>query len=385
MSSHPLTVLVTDSSYKHAVGIIRSLGRQGHRVVAVSHSRLAPGRFSRYSARSVIVPNPATEAAKFASQIRQISERERADLIIPVGFASCDALSHSPDVSSGPTSHLALPQPDLFDLASDKWEMNQQAKKLGLLVPDSMLASDGDSLRYFSEKHPNTVVKSRRESWGKSVRQLHAGSEPSGLELQLKGIVGDRSSEHFMLQEYVPGHGVGYMALCINGRIVREFTHRRLREWPPDGGFATAAIATDDYELRELGRRFVQSLNWHGPAMVEFRRSEQGTYFIEFNPKFWGSLEVALAAGADFPGDLCAWASDRDLTSRALPEYSVGQRYWWPWRGDLRRLFRRPRDMWRVIRDLISPSVRSNVSVRDPLPNFVEIAAELLYPVRRHD
>ncbi len=385
MSQHALTILVTDSSYKHAVGIIRSLGRQGHRVIAVSHSRLAPGRLSRYSARSVVVPNPATDAIGFVGGIRQTCDEETVDLIIPVGFASYDALSHHLGVLNAVALRVAVPTPALFDRAADKWEMNQQAKTLGLRVPNSMLASDTDSLRYFFEQHPRAIIKPRRESWGKSIHRFHAGAEPSGVAIQLKSVIGDQSSDRFILQEYVPGHGIGYMALCVDGRIVREFMHRRLREWPPDGGFATAAISTDDPELREQGRRFLESLKWHGPAMVEFRRGEQGTYFIEFNPKFWGSLEVALASGADFPGDLCAWASGNDLSSRNIPDYTVGQSFWWPWRGDLRRLFRRPRDLGQVLRDFVSPSVQSNVWVGDPLPNIIEIAAELLYPVRRHD
>lgn len=384
MSPHALTVLVTDTSYKHSVGIIRSLGRQGHRIIAVSHSRLAPGRFSRFTARFAVVPNPATDADGFVCRIRQICEDNRVDLVIPVGFASCDALSHHLD-RLGTTIRFAVPPPDVFDRASDKWKMCQHARELGLLVPDSMMASDTGSLRYFSEKHPIAILKSRRESWGKGARRLCASSDTAGFETQLKGIVGDHSVERFLLQEYVSGHGVGYMALCIEGRIVREFTHRRLREWPPDGGFATSAISTVDPELRQQGRRILESLNWHGPAMVEFRRGEQGAHFIEFNPKFWGSLEVALASGADFPGDLCAWASGHDLIAREYPDYSVGQRFWWPWRGDLRRLFRRPRDLGHILRDIASPSVQSNMSVRDPLPNMIEIAAELLYPVRRHE
>lgn len=381
----PLTVLVTDASYKHSVGIIRSLGGRGHHVMALAYSRLAPGLHSRYVHRSFIAPNPAQSPAEFVSVVCAHVADSKIDLVIPVGFAAIDALSHSSEARSELQRRALLPSAEQFDLASDKWVMIQRVKSLGIAAPDSVLASDFASHRYFAEKYRRLVLKSRRESLGKGIKTLHFASDQSVTSQDLMLAVGQRDPEQVILQAFVPGQGAGYMALCIGGQVVREFTHCRLREWPPEGGYATAAIATDDPELAQMGRKIVASLSWNGPAMVEFRRGEQGTFFIEFNPKFWGSLELALAAGADFPGDLCSWSLGTDLGNRAIPPARHGQRFWWPWRGDLRRLLRRPSDTLRVLRDLASPGAKSNWSWSDPIPNLIEIGGELLYPLRRHD
>src|SRR6185369_8821821 len=39
-----------------------------------------------------------------------------------------------------------------------------------------------------------------------------------------------------LIQEYVPGVGVGQFFFMHEGRAIRAFQHRRVREWPPEGG-----------------------------------------------------------------------------------------------------------------------------------------------------
>jgi predicted ATP-grasp superfamily ATP-dependent carboligase len=44
------------------------------------------------------------------------------------------------------------------------------------------------------------------------------------------------------------------------------------------------------------------ALRWTGLAMVEFRRAPDGrAVLMEINPRLWGSVQLAIDAGADFP------------------------------------------------------------------------------------
>jgi len=91
--------------------------------------------------------------------------------------------------------------------------------------------------------------------------------------------------------------------LARNGDVIAEFMHRRVREVPPTGGPSSVAESWADETLAQHGRRILNHLNWTGAAMVEFKRDlVSGVYYlIEINPKFWGSLGLAIAAGVDFP------------------------------------------------------------------------------------
>ena len=52
------------------------------------------------------------------------------------------------------------------------------------------------------------------------------------------------------------------------------------------------------------GKKILDELKWEGVAMVEFKKDNStGMYnLMEINAKFWGSLDLALVCGADFPG-----------------------------------------------------------------------------------
>jgi predicted ATP-grasp superfamily ATP-dependent carboligase len=47
----------------------------------------------------------------------------------------------------------------------------------------------------------------------------------------------------------------------------------------------------------------LEELDWNGVAMVEFKvdRSSGVPYLMEMNGRFWGSLQLAIDAGVDFP------------------------------------------------------------------------------------
>ncbi|MEC7727283.1 MAG: ATP-grasp domain-containing protein, partial [Pseudomonadota bacterium] len=74
-------------------------------------------------------------------------------------------------------------------------------------------------------------------------------------------------------------------------------------EKPPEGGVSvlSRSVAVNE-ELRQAAERLLSAVGWHGVAMVEFRVSDTGQpYLMELNTRFWGSLQLAIDAGVDFP------------------------------------------------------------------------------------
>src|SRR5208283_2488478 len=111
------------------------------------------------------------------------------------------------------------------------------------------------------------------------------------------------NDESFVIQEFIQGEAYGFFALYRRGRIVASFMHKRIREVPPTGGPSSAAESVYDQRLLSLGTRILDHLSWHGLAMVEFKKDSRTHDFrlLEINPKFWGSLDLAIEAGIDFP------------------------------------------------------------------------------------
>jgi hypothetical protein len=65
--------------------------------------------------------------------------------------------------------------------------------------------------------------------------------------------------------------------------------------------------------------------------MVEYKRDAKTgqPFLMEVNGRFWGSLQLAIDAGVDFPALLAACALDEKVDPQ--PNYRVGvrSRWWW--------------------------------------------------------
>ena len=148
--------------------------------------------------------------------------------------------------------------------------------------------------------------------------------------------------------------------------------HRRLRENPITGGSSTAAESFYDDELRELGLRLLRALEWDGVAMVEFKRDQRdGLYkLMEINPKFWGSLDLALAAGIEFPWLAVETALGRDIGP--VRSYPTGVRFRWVYE-DLLRTIANPSSARAFLRDF-SSDVHDDLVWNDPKPLVVQAA-----------
>ena len=98
-----------------------------------------------------------------------------------------------------------------------------------------------------------------------------------------------------------------------------------------------------DPPLLDHAERILEALKWHGVAMVEFRRDARDgvSKLLEINGRFWGSLQLAIDSGVDFPYLLYRLAVDGDIDP--VFTYRVGVRLRW-WLGDLDWLLIRLRE-----------------------------------------
>ncbi len=141
-----------------------------------------------------------------------------------------------------------------------------------------------------------------------------------------------RAAFPLLLQRRVRGTGAGVFLLLDGDRILADFAHRRIRERPPSGGVSVCRESAALPEaLRDAAAALLRGLGWRGVAMVEFKLEEgSGTpYVMEVNPRLWGSLQLAIDAGVDFPVLLADWALGARPGSR--PDYRVGVRSRWLW------------------------------------------------------
>jgi predicted ATP-grasp superfamily ATP-dependent carboligase len=131
--------------------------------------------------------------------------------------------------------------------------------------------------------------------------------------------------------------------LCDRGRVRTAFAHRRLREKPPSGGVSVLceSVAPDPH-LIEQAATLLGPLRWHGVAMLEYKQDRRTgqPFLLEVNGRFWGSLQLAVDAGVDFPYLAYQLALGQPLIAPAT--YRVGVKSRWLL-GDLDHLVSRMR------------------------------------------
>lgn len=262
---------------------------------------------SRHVAGRYAVGNAADDPCGYAARLEEVAGRIGVDLILPVTEVSLGSIYvHGVHERCA----VACPERSSYEAAVDKHALLERAATLGLDVPRTELFEDPARLSALPEswRYP-VVVKARRSRFlhdgrwvAGEVRVVRAQEELRNA-CEAPGFAGG-----LLLQELVPGKGEGVFLLTQKGRPLARFAHRRIRERPPWGGVSVLSESIEpDPELLAGSERLLRDLDFTGVAMVEFRRAPTGqSYLMEVNPRLWGSLQLAIDSGVDFPSLLVA-------------------------------------------------------------------------------
>lgn len=333
-------VLILDANQRSALAATRSLGAKGLHVVAADCAPASLAGASRYCAARALYPSPYADSPAFVDALQKIVDRHRIDMLLPMTDVSTAlVLQHR---HRFPRALLPLPEPAAYQALTDKAQLMERAAALGIRAPRSVTVDNLASLERARERlvFPAVVKavcsKARvRDTWVSLGVSYARGYEEARAALERAWA---QAPVPMLVQEYVAGHGQGVFCLYDHGAPHSFFAHRRLREKPPSGGVSVLCESTAmDPHMRSTAERLLGDVRWHGVAMVEFKVRADGTpYLIEVNGRFWGSLQLAIDAGVDFPYLLYRLA--KRLPAPAVERFRIGLRSRWLL-GDLDSLY----------------------------------------------
>ncbi|MBY8827346.1 carboxylate--amine ligase [Hephaestia mangrovi] len=335
----PAIVLGVDSPI--GLTVMRELGEQGVPVHAIG-SRRSIGRASRYCRGFTERPAgpigdwlPDVIAETQARALLAVSENDLLQLaVLPAEIDGCAILT---------------PRAAPLGIVLDKAETLRRAAAIGIdtpptwqPMPEDDLAARARSLAYpvVAKWADPPAVTSLLDQAGLDFIKaefLHDADALLAMMRRYRAL-----GQWPLVQSYCPGVGIGQMIFMDRGEAVLRFQHRRLREWPPEGGTSTfcAAEPLDRHaDQMERSIALLQSIGWQGPAMVEYRHDERtGAYWLmEVNGRFWGSLPLAWHCGARFAWEAYRRAVLGDDQPAPAPRAGLRARYMVP---DTRRLAR---------------------------------------------
>lgn len=318
-------LIVENGGSRGALAAVRSLGRAGYHVgVAAPGAGLASR--SRWCRNTHVIAAPSSGSGFISSVAAAASGY---DIVFPVGDAELMLLSEH-------RSQIAplLPWPSHGAVMSclDKGAMTEVAERLRIPAP-----------RMFGlDEYPGTGEVFVKEllhgefRTGAAVARSEAVRAADLRQVEAAAAKIEEAGGRPVLQEVVGGCLIAYCVLRdSSGTRLAQVEQVATALYPPGAGVSSRAVTEEvDDEIAAFAERLLDDVGASGVVEMQFIRDVAGTpHLIDVNPRFYGSMSLAIAAGADFPV-LLARAAIGQRTQ--TPPARVGVRYQWL-EGDLRR------------------------------------------------
>ncbi len=317
-------VFITTGMARNCLAAVRSLGKQDVEVTVGEEGRFPLASFSRYCDRVVRYPSPEDDPEIFMDWLREHLRREHYDVAMPVDQYTFFLLSKHRDELSAWT-RIPVAEFPVFQQAYDKANTLRAALATRIPCPETHFLTSRQEVETLAGRVEfPLVIKPRIGSGSRAIAYVH-----DRIELLRQWEKIHHEQPYPLIQEYIPpgGEALG-ISLLFNQKAEPRalFAHKRLREYPLSGGPSTLRESVVRPELAQTAIRLLRELNWYGLAMVEFKVDPRDGVpkLMEINPKLWGSLNLAITSGVDFPALLYRLAVDGDV--RPVFDYRVGVR-----------------------------------------------------------
>lgn len=387
-----MRVLVIAGSALSSLAIVRSLARKGITTLTADVIKTTAAGWSRYSSKSLVYAAPSysePKQEKFVESVLTLAKENGIDIIFPVNDPTVVPISRYLDKFTGSGIKVPIPPFETLEFGFDKSKTRDLATRLGIPQPRTILLSDFNIVD--DEPTFPCVIKNRSEATGGvSVKYFNNRDDLN------KFIATVTNKAGYLIQEYIPGRAKVYSVATVydRGKLKAALTLRKIRENPPSGGVAVYGETVHEPEIQELGTKLLTALKWHGTATVELKLDPRDNTpkLMEINPRFFGYVQLAIAAGVDIPYLLYQIAVGEEVTP--VTEYKVDVTWMRP-DDDLFGLVLSTREArswsqrWQLVKSFLKSYPKSYknseyLKISDPLPLFSQIAYHyVLLPIRR--
>ena len=329
-------ILVPDAWTRASIAAIRSLGRAGYEVHAVSPDPKALGLRSSFARHRAI--SPSYDSADFLDWIRNYVSHYSIRMIVPTG-----------GVLFGLKDAFAEFQP-LLPVMSDPEGLFRCFSKIKVF--EAYAAAD-PSLRLL-ENHPRSAVvrfsepierqalpATEQSYYIKAEGPRHQRSESAAPpfafaeteETARSALL--KMAPHWtaaLIQEACSGTQVGVSVLMDDGLALAVSCVRDCHPLPHSKGTMSLRESCWIPEIADDAVRRLSHLGWRGCAMAEYRQDciSGKFHIIEINFRYWQYLHLDVFAGMDFPRMQAEWFLEGRKEFDNHPVLGVVCRDTWP-------------------------------------------------------
>jgi len=306
----------------HVVGVIRTLGRAGVPVYAVTEDGVTPASTSRYLTGQVKLSSGGEpdQSALLDRLIEVIDGLPARPMLVCTDDEAAVLVAEGATALTGRAIFPVVP-PELPRQLSSKHGLYEICQRYGVPTPATSSVSTGDDLETALANMTLPVVVKQADSWSRLTRPVVTGSTVlrTAVDVGRLRAAFDRWPEgsDVIVQEYLPDDDAedwfvhGYCT--ASSSVARVFTARKFWSWPARAGSTAYARTESNEELERAVRDLCRRIGYRGIFDTDWRYDRRtGTYhLLDFNPRVGaqfrmfeddGGVDVVRAMHLDLSG-----------------------------------------------------------------------------------
>jgi predicted ATP-grasp superfamily ATP-dependent carboligase len=292
-----IRILIVDDNSPFVLPLLRSFsGLANIHVDVLLSSDRTPNhfRYSRFLDRMEIVDKLTDENVE--SVIDRVVVKFNSDLLIPTReWLSVLFFRHKSELEKFVRLH-PLPDASILEITGNKWNLNEWLKENGF--PFVLTCKTGKG---WDRDYP-VLLKPVFGIGGKGIQLINDPNELKQITANLNSF-----QKKYFLQELIAGHDIDVSFFAVDGEIIYHTIQRGLISGKMVYSKGIEFVKNKDL-LKQVSE-IVALLNYTGIAHLDFRySSEKKAYFlIDFNARYWSSVQGSRAMGVNFPLLVAAW------------------------------------------------------------------------------
>jgi predicted ATP-grasp superfamily ATP-dependent carboligase len=318
-----VNVLVTGGDHVGALAAVRALRRAGYGPWVAASGPQAYAARSRAAAGVIFAPDAGRDPDGFIERLRVAAADVGVRAVLCGTERDLVAVAGSRDRLGGLAT--GTPDPAVVRRITSKATVNELARQVGISIPETIEVGRA-TLPDTSGLSPPLAVKPMRSELASSAGGLvHRNVERVETRDQLRRLPSALPGERLLVQPWLHGPLGAICGVAWQGEVVAAMHQRARRIWPPDVGVSAYAHTVErDPELEDRVASLIGLLGWSGIFQAQFIHADTGPHLIDLNPRIYGSLALATAAGVNLPAIWVALLTGSPVPART---YRVGVRY----------------------------------------------------------
>jgi len=308
-----ISVLIPDAEAENSKRVALCLTESGRVTLhGLCRRKTAPLRTSSLFA-TFDCSTEEIEIDSWLGRLDDIVARQQIDVVLPTSDFGIRALSEHGHLLACADRLVQLPEPDAFDLATNKAALANFLALHDIPRPPTVLVTAGLKLPEDCAALGFPVLaKPPLSAGGRGIQRSETMADLDGF------IAGRPEGETWVVQELIEGHDVCVNALCQNGEIIASTAQHAIDQSPSSYRPPTDFEFKCDPSATDVAGRLIEALSWSGIANIDMRfdAKRNTAVVLEINGRYWASMLGSMNAGVNFPLLACEALSGSIASNR---------------------------------------------------------------------